>query len=142
MRWLAIMLLAACVTESDLGGPDQSDSPSAEIDGEYLDAEHGVCVGGVGGRTRCSGSPCQTLGERACGRTPSCFIAYSEDAGMRAFRECFPVDASASITGACSTLSATACAGRDDCVAVYTGTSIFSSFVRCEQNRFALPRHD
>lgn len=142
MRWLAILLLAACVTESDLGGPDRSEPPHDEIDGEYLDAEHGVCVGGIGGRTRCSGSPCETLGERTCGRTPGCFIAYTEAAGTRTFRACFPVDGSASSAGACSTLSATACAGRDDCVAVYNGTSIFSSFVRCEQDRSELPRHE
>lgn len=142
MRWLAILLLAACATESDVGRMDASDSPAPEIDGTYLDAEHGVCVGGIGGRARCSGSPCQTLGERACGRTPGCFIAYSEDAGTRTLRDCFPVDRSVSSTGACSTLSASACAGRDDCAAVYTGISIFSSFVRCEQDRFALPRHE
>jgi hypothetical protein len=120
----------------DVPDPMSSGMGPQESDGEYLDPLHGVCVGGVGGTTRCSGNDCVGLAEEACGAAPRCFIAYDETSGARAFRQCLPVSVDALARGACTTLSARVCATRQDCVGIYRGVSIYSSFVACEPDFF------
>jgi hypothetical protein len=138
-----LVLVAGC--DVGTGDPSSSSDPTAnpidgglesggEIDGTYLDAERGACFGGVGGAIRCAGSPCDAmLGETACAATSGCILSYTQDdAGALTFRSCFPIDARSTAAGTCEALAAADCVTRADCDSVYTGTSIFSSFVRCQ----------
>ncbi len=136
-----VLVLAGCV--ATVGGSSSSD-PSAdpnepvpvtgEADGTYLDVTVGACIGGVGGAIRCAGSPCDAmLGEAACAATTGCIVSYTQDAaGALTFRSCFPIDTRATAAGSCDALAAADCVTRADCRAVYQGTSIYGSFVRCE----------
>lgn len=138
MRWLACILVVAagCVAGGPGGGKGSSSNPSdpgPEIDGAYLRPALGACVGGVGGAIRCSGSPCVVLDEASCAASTTCFVAYTDDgAGGLTFRACFPIDTRSTAAGSCASLTADACVTREDCAGVYRGTSIFSSFVRCQ----------
>lgn len=130
MRVVLLLVLAGCIIESvdDEKLPNTQD-PGGEIDGTYLDTFHGVCVGGVGGEIRCSGSVCDPLERDACAATAGCYVALQDDG---TFRHCLPIDARQSTAGDCASLTVYQCASREDCASVFGGQSLFASFVRCE----------
>jgi len=74
--------------------------------------------------TTCFG-PCEGLSEGACLATDNCHAAYLDgDAGAPPqFSQCWesygPSGAEPAMTGACSTLDATACIRRDDCIHLF-----------------------
>lgn len=137
MRVVLLLFVAACTTltvEDDQAPssqtPDaQEQGGGGEIDGTYLDTDHGVCVGGVGGAVRCSGSVCDPLDQPTCATTAGCYVALQDDGS---FRHCLPIDARETTAGACATLTVRQCASREDCASVFQGVSIFASFVRCQ----------
>jgi hypothetical protein len=127
---LLLLLVAACTVQSvqdDQPGPASDDTQ--EIDGTYLDTFHGVCVGGVGGALRCSGSVCEPLDQATCAATAGCYVALQDDG---TFRHCLPIDARQTTAGACASLTVYQCAAREDCASVFMGQSIFATFVRCD----------
>lgn len=137
---LGLALVLACASD-----PARSDDPGAvqEINGTFLDSSRGYCVGGISDGTSCAGNPCTTLDEVRCGTTGGCFIGYTSDPVSPTYRGCFPVlDNAPPATGSCAGLDDGDCAGRDDCAGIYAGTGYFSSFMRCEPDRFDLQRHD
>ena len=129
MRAVVLLLLAACTVESVEDDQATPDNQSPEIDGTYLDTFRGVCVGGVGGSIRCSGSPCDPLEQATCAVTAGCYVALQDDG---TFRNCLPIDTRQSAAGACASLTVYQCASREDCASVFMGQSIFASFVRCQ----------
>jgi hypothetical protein len=129
---LLLLFVAACTVQSvqDDQAPVNDDTPeTGEIDGTYLDTFHGVCVGGVGGAVRCSGSVCDPLDQATCAATAGCYVALQDDGS---FRHCLPIDARQSTAGACASLTVYQCAAREDCASVFMGQSIFAAFVRCD----------
>lgn len=130
MRVVLPLLLAGCIVEPVVDEPPpNTQDPGGEIDGYYLDTFRGVCVGGVGGEIRCSGSVCDPLGQAMCAATAGCYVALQEDGS---FRHCLPIDARQTTAGACASLTVYQCASREDCASVFMGQSIFASFVRCQ----------
>ena len=132
MRVVLLLFVAACTVQSvqdDQAPQDDTPEIEPEIDGTYLDTFRGVCVGGVGGEIRCSGSPCDPLEQASCAATAGCYVALQDDG---TFRHCLPIDPRQTTAGACASLTVYQCASREDCASVFMGQSIFASFVRCQ----------
>lgn len=136
-------LLGCAEAPRDEGPADEPPAPAPEIDGLYVNPEHGWCLGAVGGDprwARCSGGACDALpSEQRCLGAVQCRAVYFDDvrtdAVERLYRNCVPVAAGVA-EGACAALGAYACAQRDDCSAVHSGNfPAFSPFLRCDLER-------